>query len=51
MRERDFSRHRKAVTPLSPGVARQADDLHMLLSAGKRISSRCERNQAAVVKR
>lgn len=32
----------------SPWVA---GDLHMLLSAGKRISSRCARNQAVVVKR
>lgn len=51
MGERYFSRHHQAVTPLSPWVARQADDPHVLLSAGKRISSRCERNQAAVVKR
>lgn len=40
-----------AVTWFSPWVARQADDLHVLRSAGKRISSRCERNRAAVVKR
>lgn len=51
MGERYFSRHGEAVTSFSPRVARQADDPHVLLSAGKRISSRCERSRAAVLKR
>lgn len=46
--ERCSSRRSEAVTWFFPWVA---GDLHMLLSAGKRINSRCERNQAAVVKR
>lgn len=39
------------MTWVSPWVAHQAGHLHVLLSAGKRISSRCERNRASVVKR